>query len=131
MKKILMTAFICFGLLAKAENITEIDTTDIRKYHQQLEEQVFELEEGENQDEKILNAFLQGKRRISDAIKNEKIILESEGKETNEKLQELEILKEKYDKVLAEYEKLAEEKEKLISENISYNEQLKKIEKNN
>lgn len=57
--------------------------------------------------------------------------MESEGKETNEKLQELEILKEKYDKVLAEYEKLAEEKEKLISENISYNEQLKKIEKNN
>lgn len=61
MKKILMTAFICFGLLAKAENITEIDTTDIRKYHQQLEEQVFELEEEKTKMKKYLMLFFKEK----------------------------------------------------------------------
>ncbi len=125
MNKILITAFICFSLTAQAEP----DTTDIRKYHSQLEEKVFELEKGEVQEEKILEAFLLGKRRISDALKNEKVNLEAEGKETSEKLEELKILDEKYNKILAEYEKLAEEKEKLISENEMYIEQLKKAEK--
>lgn len=129
MNKILITAFICFSLLAAAKDTqSKVDTTDIRKYHQQLEERVFELEEEEEQDEKILEAFLQGKRRISDAIKNEKVNLEAEGKETGEKLQELQILDKKYNEILAEYGKLAEEKEKLILENKVYKEQLEKTE---
>lgn len=129
MKKILITAFVCFSLLAGAEDVKpKVDTTDIRKYHQQLEERVFELEEEEEQNEKILEAFLQGKRRISDAIKNEKVNLEAEGKETGEKLQEFQILDKKYNEILAEYGKLAEEKEKLILENKVYKEQLEKTE---
>ena len=84
------------------------------------------MEKEEEQDKKILEAFLQGKRRISDAIKNEKVNLQADGKETSEKLEELYILEKKYDKVLAEYEKLVEEKERLISENKFYEEQLKK-----
>lgn len=127
MNKILITAFICFSLLAAAKDTqSKVDTVDIRKYHQQLEEKVFELEKEEEQDKKILEAFLQGKRRISDAIKNEKVNLQADGKETSEKLEELYILEKQYDKVLAEYEKLVEEKERLISENKFYEEQLKK-----
>lgn len=127
MKRMLLTLFACFGMLAQAEP----DTTDIRKYHQQLEERVFELEEGENQEQKIAEAFLHGKRRIADAKKNEKVILEAEGKETSDKLVELEILEKKYNKVMTEYEKLSLEKKRLVEENKIYLEELKKLERTN
>ncbi|MFR4519316.1 MAG: hypothetical protein ACLT40_05075 [Fusobacterium sp.] len=123
MKKVIICVFLCLGLQAAAEP----DTLDIRKYHQQLEERVFELEEGENQDEKISEAFLHGKRRISDAERNEKAVLEGEGKEDSVKLAEIETAEKKYDEIMAEYEKLAEEKKKLIYENKIYMEQLEKI----
>lgn len=127
MKRMLLTLFACFGMLAQAEP----DTTDIRKYHQQLEERVFELEEGENQEQKIAEAFLHGKRRIADAKKNEKVILEAEGKETSDKLVELEILEKKYNKVMTEYEKLSLEKKRIVEENKIYLEELKKLERTN
>ena len=127
MKRMLLTLFACFGMLAQAEP----DTTDIRKYHQQLEERVFELEEEENQEQKIAEAFLHGKRRIADAKKNEKVILEAEGKETSNKLVELEILEKKYNKVMTEYEKLSLEKKRLVEENKIYLEELKKLERTN
>lgn len=129
MGKRLMTIFFCFSLFVAAETKEDIDTTDIRKYHQQLEERVFEIEEKENQDEKIREAFLHGKRRIKDAVRNEKAALESEGKETSEKLEELLILEKKYDEIFNEYEKISEEKKNLISENKFYEEQLKKEKK--
>lgn len=124
MKKILMTAFICFSFVSLANTAEE--TADLRKYHIQLEEKVFELEEGETRDEKIRESFLHGKRRIEDAIKNEKVDLEAEGKDTSEKLEELYILQEKYNKVLEEYNNLSEEKEKLLLENKSYQEKIQK-----
>lgn len=124
MKKILMTAFICFSFVSLANTAEE--TADLRKYHIQLEEKVFELEEGETRDEKVRESFLHGKRRIEDAIKNEKVDLEAEGKDTSEKLEELYILQEKYNKVLEEYNNLSEEKEKLLLENKSYQEKIQK-----
>lgn len=126
MKKELTFIFFCLSILVSANNT--IDTTDIRKYHQQLEEKVFELEKEEEKDSKVEEAFFHGKRRITDAIKNEKVILESEKKETSKKLEELKILEEKYNKIIDEYKKLSLEKKKLIEENKIYFEEIKKIE---
>lgn len=128
MKKGLAFVFFCLGVSIIASDT--VDTTDIRKYHQQLEERVFELEEDEEKDYKIKEAFLHGKRRITDAVKNEKVVLEAEEKETSKKLEELKVLEEKYNKVIDEYEKLSLEKKKLIEENKVYLEELKKIEEN-
>lgn len=125
MKKTIICVFACLTLSVQGK----VDTEDIRKYHQQLEERVFELEDGEDKDEKIKEAFLHGKRRIADAKRNEETILEAEGKETSEKLEELKVLEEKYNKIIAEYEKLSSEKNKLVKENKIYLEELKKIEK--
>lgn len=120
MIKNLAIGFFCFNFLAMATT----DIMDIRLYHQQLEEKVFELENKETEDEKIKESFLLGQKRIKDAIKNEKVILESKGLTTSEKLTELEIFNEKYNKILAQYEKLSKEKERLILENSQYKKQL-------
>lgn len=81
---------------------------------------------GRNKGREDKESFLHGKRRIEDAIKNEKVDLEAEGKDTSEKLEELYILQEKYNKVLEEYNNLSEEKEKLLLENKSYQEKIQK-----
>lgn len=116
-KKIIV-GLICLSFLVKATTVKEVE--NIRVYHQQLEEKVFELEEKEEYDQKIKEAFALGQKRIKDALKNEKVTLESNGKSTSDKLKELEILDEKYAKLLAQYEELAKEKERLINENNQY-----------
>lgn len=93
------------------------ETTDIRKYHQQLEERVFETENQEEKDEKIKESFFHGKRRIRDAKKNEEARLEEKNKETSKKLEDIKIMETKYNIVLKEAEELIKEKERLQKEN--------------
>lgn len=122
-KKIIV-GLICLSFLAKATTVT--DTENIRIYHQQLEEKVFELEEEEKKDQMIKESFALGQRRIKNALRNEKVALESKGESTSEKLKNLEILDEKYAKIMAQYEELAKEKEKLLLENKKYLEEINK-----
>uniref|UniRef100_UPI0025BE98ED hypothetical protein n=1 Tax=Fusobacterium sp. TaxID=68766 RepID=UPI0025BE98ED len=92
-KKRLLLIFTFFYSIILADEVDE--TRDIRKYHQQLEERVFEVENKEEQDNKIKESFSHGKRRIENAIKNEEMKLEEEDKKTSEKLENLKIAEEK------------------------------------
>lgn len=128
MKKLLFV-FICLYSLALATQDKELDTTDIRKYHQQLEEKSFELEENDLKDEKINESFLHGKRRIEDKKKNELEKAGEQGKKTTEELEKIEVLEKKYENVMTEYEKLKIEKERLIEENKILEKKLEKLRK--
>lgn len=126
MKKIILLPFILLHLVSFSEERSEAEETrDIRKYHQQLEERVFELEDDEILDEKVKEAFSHGKKRISDLKKNLQQEQEYEEKDVSEKLKEVEILEEKYGKILEEAEELFKEKERLIKENEYYKSKLK------
>ena len=127
MKKTLFI-FACFYSLTFSEK--EIDTADIRRYHQQLEERVFEVENSEEKNQKINEGFLHGKRRIKDLKKNEIEKLKEKDEISSEKLEEVKVLENKYETVLKETEKLREEKEKLVAENKNYEKKLREIEKN-
>lgn len=117
MKKIfLLIILISSPLIAEEKSLKE----DVRKYHQPMEEKVFELEGGEKQAEKINEAFLMGKKRVEDFRKNQV------GTEFEEEAIELE---RKYNKILEKYEKNLKEKEILLLENEKYEKQLKKTEK--
>lgn len=128
MKKIILLPFILLHLISFSEERSEAEETrDIRKYHQQLEERVFELEDDEILDEKVKEAFSHGKRRISDLKKNLQQELEYEEKDVTERLKEVEILEEKYGKILEEAEELFKEKEMLVKENEYYKSKLKEL----
>lgn len=128
MKKVILLPFILLHLVSFSQEKNEAEETrDIRKYHQQLEERVFELEDEEVLDEKVKEALSHGKRRISDLKKNLLQELEYEGKDTSEKLEEVKILEEKYEIVLKEIENLFEEKERLIKENEYYKSKLNEL----
>lgn len=120
---LITTIFIVLNVVVLGGKAEE--TRDIRKYHQQLEERVFEVENKEEQDEKIKESFFHGKRRIQDARKNEEMKLEEENKKTSEKLEDLKIMEEKYNKILKEAEELIKEKERLLKENKEYNDKIK------
>lgn len=124
-KEILISLFVFLGMSVFADEIEE--TTDIRKYHQQLEEKVFEVEDESEKDKKLDEAFKLGDRRVENAVKNEKLRLEEEEKTESEELKNLEILKDKYKQVLKEAEELTREKEKLVLENKKYKEELEKL----
>lgn len=125
MKKILI-GLICLSVFSFAveERKKEIDTLDIRKYHQQLEERVFETDSSDDKQLKIQESFLHGKRRINDLKKNASERAEEQGKTSSEELEKIAILEKKYNEILVEYEKLKEERNKLINENKIYEERL-------
>lgn len=126
MKKIAVLIFTCFSvLLAAAEKEQEID---IRKYHQQLEEKIFERDKEEEQTKKIEEAFQQGKQRIEDLKRNEKELLDMETKAGIDRAEEIEYLDKKYDEVLEKYSKFMDEKEIILLENKSYEEQIKRFD---
>ncbi len=126
MKKLAVFMFMCFSaLFAAGEEETSID---IRKYHQPMEEKVFELEEGDVQQEKINEAFLMGKKRIEDLKKNELELLDMETKAGMERAEEIKYIDKKYDEILAEYSKAMSEKELILLENKAYEEQIKRFD---
>lgn len=126
MKKLAVFMFMCFSaLFAAGEEETSID---IRKYHQPMEEKVFELEEGDVQQEKINEAFLMGKKRIEDLKKNELELLDMETKAGMERAEEIKYIDKKYDEILAEYSKAMSEKEIILLENKAYEEQIKRFD---
>ncbi len=126
MKKLAVLMFMCFSaLFAAGEEETSID---IRKYHQPMEEKVFELEEGDVQQEKINEAFLMGKKRIEDLKKNELELLDMETKAGMERAEEIKYIDKKYDEILAEYSKAMSEKELILLENKAYEEQIKRFD---
>lgn len=111
-------------LLGKEENID----VDIRKYHTPMEEKVFELEKGEEREEKIKEAFLMGKKRIEDLKRNEKAVLDLETQKGIDRTKELENLEAKYQKILDDYSTKTSERELILLENKIYEEQLEKLE---
>lgn len=126
MKKLVLLSFVVLNLITFSREKDEVEETrDIRKYHQQLEERVFEVEDDEVQEEKIKEAFSHGKTRISDLKKNLLQELISEGKKSDERLETVELLEDKYNEILKEVEELSKEKEKLIKENKQYESKLK------
>ncbi len=125
MKKLAALMFVCFNVLFAASEDTSID---IRKYHQPMEEKVFELEDGEEQQKKIDEAFLMGKKRIEDLKKNELELLDLETKAGMERAEEIKYIDEKYAEILAEYSKAMSEKELILLENKTYEEQLKRFD---
>lgn len=126
MKRLVLLSFVILNLITFSREKDEVEETrDIRKYHQQLEERVFEVEDDEVQEEKIEEAFSHGKKRISDLKKNLLQELISEGKKTDERLETVELLEDKYNEILKEVEELSKEKEKLIKENKQYESKLK------
>lgn len=136
MKKSLLLVFIFSQIILYGEkkDIVE-ETRDIRKYHEQLEEKVFELEDDEELEEKLEEAFSHGKRRIKDLKKNQEAKLEELEdiydeklkKELEEKYEEVKIMEEKYGKILEELEDITEEKKKLIEENEYYKNKLNEL----
>lgn len=126
MKKIVTLLFTCFSILAVGAE--KESTIDVRKYHQPMEEKVFEREKDEEQAQKVNEAFLLGKKRIEDLKRNEKELLDMETKAGIDRSKEIEYLDKKYDEILKQYSEIMSEKEIILLENKSYEEQIKRFD---